>query len=630
MKPTSLVVGAIAAAGIFALGFSGGAYDVVTRQTGALVIWWAVGLGALAFSPAPRLPRRSGLAVTIFAVLIAMWVAAGIDSSLSRERTVVELARAVAHLGPVVLIGWVLPARYWRDVFAGLVVGAVAILLVSLGFRLSPGFLGLESSVVFENTRARLAVPLDYWNGVGSWSVLTSLLLLAVSAHVKALPVRAAALAFVPVATTVGYLTYSRSAVGAIVLGAVVLIGLSQHRWTAATHALAIGLATGICVLVVSGSPEISDATGNAGAGSVLGVVVLAGLVLAGLATATARFGLDEVRMPKRPATITFGIVAAVGLIAAVVLVQSYGQKAWDEFRQNENVTTADDTAQRFTSIRGTRIAQWESALDTYRADPLHGSGAGTFELSFNTSTDSSEFVRDAHNAFIESLSEQGWPGLVFLLGLLGSIAVAAATAAQRARNALDRGLIAGAAAAVAAFAFGTALDWFWEVTALALLVMALAGVLVAAGKDERDTAATALAQTPTRSRWPLRFGLVLVALVAVLVELPGLVGTSEIRRSGQDVATGDLSAARGHADTAIDTMPWASSPFLQRGLVDERAGEWRSARRALRLAIRRDPYDWRLPLVLARIEAKSGRPEQALEAFRQGKALRRGGSFFR
>lgn len=49
-----------------------------------------------------------------------------------------------------------------------------------------------------------------------------------------------------------------------------------------------------------------------------------------------------------------------------------------------------------------------------------------------------------------------------------------------------------------------------------------------------------------------------------------------------------------------------------------------------MELAERRDPQDWRLPLVTARIEAKAGNAEEALAAYRRAKELRPYGSFFR
>ncbi|MDQ8045615.1 MAG: O-antigen ligase family protein [Patulibacter sp.] len=649
----ALLVGAVTAAGLFAVGFSGGSYDLVDRQTAALVIWWAVGLGALIVVPGPRRPGMAGLLVTGFAALIAVWIAVNLGHSISKERTVAELGRAVTHLGPIVLIGWVLPSRYWRDVFGGLLVAAVLVLIVALVARLSPGAFGGRATVLLPDATSRLSFPFGYWNAIGSWAVITALLLLAVSAHAPRRSLRALTLGCLPIATTAGYLTYSRSSIGALVIGILVLVGLSRNRWTTAVHAGLAGVAAALTILVVRSHPAIADGTSGSGAPGVVSALALAGLALA-VAAACSR-PVDRARMPRRLARVVGLTTLIAAVVVGVALTSAYGDRAWHQFENQRNDRDVDP-AHRLTSLNGTRIAQWRIALHTYEENKLHGTGAGTFELDSNLHATNSEFVRDAHNAFLEALAEQGWPGLVVLVGLLSSILAAVVVALRRsivANATLERGILAGSAAALAAFTLGTSVDWFWEVTALAMLAVSLAAVVVAAGTDlartiegekasERgDTlidsgarsaqpeAATAVRHVQRR-RWPTRAALVVMAIVAILVELPALVGTSDVRKSGSDVAAGDLVAARAKADQAINTMPWASSPFLQRALVDEQAGQWDSALRAIHLAIARDTLDWRLPLVEARIDAKAGNAQGALAAYRKAKSLRPMGAFFR
>lgn len=624
---TSAAVACATGAGLVVLALAQGGYDIVDRQTAAVVLWWLVGLAAVISSRRPQAPELTGALVTAFAAGIAIWIGVSVGQSTSQERTVVELGRAVAHLAPVALIGWALPARWWNAVLAGLIAGAVLVCIAAFGNRLSPGFLGQTTAIVFANTTSRLAAPLGYWNAVGSWGVITTLLLLAVGSHAPRWWVRAAAMAWVPLATTVVYLTYSRSSLGAAVFGGVVLVALSQRRWTVLVHLAASAAAGLVVVLAVRGQPQIADATGTAGAGAVLAAVALAGLALAIVAAVTGRVGLDRVAMPLRAARIGMAVGVVAVIAGAGAGIAAYGGEAWDKFSTREQFSSTVDPTERLGSLNnGSRVAQWQVALDSWKREKARGSGAGTFELTYNTQGTDGQFVRDAHSAFLEALSEQGTLGLLLLVGLVLSMAAAVVTAARRVADPLARGLVAGAAAGLGAFLFGTGFDWFWEVTALAMFAMALAGVIVAAGKRDVSTSAPASA----RGGWVLRGGLVAVALVAVLVELPGLVGTSEVRRSQREVSTGNITEARSHADQAIDILPWASSPFLQRGLVDEQAGEWESAREALQLAIRRDPLDWRLPLVLSRIEAESGEPEAALAAYRQAKKLRPGGQFFR
>ena len=60
----------------------------------------------------------------------------------------------------------------------------------------------------------------------------------------------------------------------------------------------------------------------------------------------------------------------------------------------------------------------------------------------------------------------------------------------------------------------------------------------------------------------------------------------------------------------AAKIEPWAATPYLRLALAEEGAGDLASARRAIGGATRRDPSDWRLWLVAARIESRLGDPE--------------------
>ena len=68
--------------------------------------------------------------------------------------------------------------------------------------------------------------------------------------------------------------------------------------------------------------------------------------------------------------------------------------------------------------------------------------------------------------------------------------------------------------------------------------------------------------------------------------------------------------------------QPYAGTPQLQRALVLELDGNLAAAAASARAAERREPTNWRPPLVLARIEAKRGHVPAALAAIRRARAL--------
>lgn len=617
-----IVTAAVAAGVVIVTALEGGSYDVVPRQAAGVVLWWAVVLGALVQGRRLSLPSAAAIVATAATLGLGAWAALTIGGSLSTERSAVEVARWIAYASPLVLVAWVLPRALWRSVVLGLTAGATVVVLLALGERLSPGLLTETRTVVFEDQSQRLVEPLGYWNALGSWGAITGLLLLGAAAHLRYPVARAAALVALPAVGATVYLTYSRSSIVVTAVGLMVLVALARNRWTLVFQIAAAAVGIGVTLSVTAGQDEIATATGAAGAGSVWLAVVVAGLLVAAVGAGTALLDTDRLRLPYRTArgvTVALGVVAIAGVAVAGVTA---GPSAWDQFSQQEEANSSTDPTSRLTMVsNGTRVEQWRIALESWRDDKLTGSGAGTYEITYNQLGKDSDFVRDAHSAELESLSEQGVVGLVLLVGLMAGALAAGLLAVLRASSTLDRGLAAGATAAVAAFFLGSSFDWFWEVGALAFLAMALVGALGAASSSAEQRKAPGGRVLP--------IGVAAVALVALLVMLPGLVGTSELRRSQQAAAAGDLAEARARANEAIDIQPWAASPFLQRALVDEQDGQWAASIAALKLAIDRDPQDWRYPLVLARAEAKAGDADEALAAYRDAKRLRPNGRFF-
>ncbi len=73
------------------------------------------------------------------------------------------------------------------------------------------------------------------------------------------------------------------------------------------------------------------------------------------------------------------------------------------------------------------------------------------------------------------------------------------------------------------------------------------------------------------------RAALVVLALVAGLVQIPGLLSTAEIRRSQGAERAGNPAQALAWANDAVAAEPWAASAYEQRALVLETDGQPRS-----------------------------------------------------
>ena len=185
-----------------------------------------------------------------------------------------------------------------------------------------------------------------------------------------------------------------------------------------------------------------------------------------------------------------------------------------------------------------------------------------------------------------------------------------------RARVRAVSGAEAGAAAAcLAGFAvwlFQAGVDWLWESTA----TVALALLLVAAAAAARSSPAR-------RHRPAVRGAVVAVAVLALAVQLPPLVGASSLRASQAAVRGHDERRALAAADDAVATTPWAATPHVQLALLAENRGELGVAEREARDAVAREPTNWRHPLLLARVLAERGEAPAALQAFAHARKLR-------
>lgn len=608
-------------AGFTLLGRDGGAYDIVVRQEIAVVLWWVLALAFLAGLLPRTRPDRSGLLVIAGLVLLGIWTAASLGWTSSDERTVTEIARVGAHLGVVVLLATTLGPATWRSALAGLTAGAVALCLIALGSRITHGVFGADvvaNAFSGATGTRRLSYPVGYWNALGALAGMTSVLCIAWSAHARRALSRWLALAAMPMAVVVSYLTYSRASLGGTVFGLLVLVAVSRNRWTVVVHggvALACGFAG---ILVVRGAPAVAHGTGTAGGGRV-GLAVAAACAVAGsVAALSGRLGLDSVRFSPRIARRGVLVGGAVGAVAIVICSVTVLPSAWRSFKQEEQSLSGVDPASRLTNLNSSRYLMYDTAFKTFKAHPLKGTGAGTFEFTFDKVAKGGQFVINAHSLYLEPLSELGIPGLACILLLLGSVIAVLGRALRLAVDPVDRGAVAGATAAVGVFFLGALVDWLWQSTAVAVLMLALVGCVAAAN-----------GRPVLRTRAAARVPLVIAALVLCAVELPGLVSTSEVRKSQAAINRGNLASALSHANQAIDSQPWAATPVVQRALVEERQGRLAAARGDLLTAQRREPENWRHPLILARVTAELGRPREALAAYRRARALRPTGRFF-
>ena len=113
-------------------------------------------------------------------------------------------------------------------------------------------------------------------------------------------------------------------------------------------------------------------------------------------------------------------------------------------------------------------------SLSSFADNPVAGAGSGAFVVEWARERTIDESVRDAHSLYLETAAELGLVGLL-ALGGFGAALLAAGRAAHR----RDAVLASGPCAGLAVYALHAAVDWDWEVPALTLPALTLAGLLV-------------------------------------------------------------------------------------------------------------------------------------------------------
>jgi tetratricopeptide (TPR) repeat protein len=310
-------------------------------------------------------------------------------------------------------------------------------------------------------------------------------------------------------------------------------------------------------------------------------------------------------------ASRTARIAVVIAVIAVPVAGHAEISKGWHQFKTKPSGAESTDPAARLSNLNGNRYYIWRSAYRAFKKYPVKGTGAGTFGFWW-ANTGGDEFLRDAHSLYFEEFAEQGLFGGILILVLVVGLAVAGVRARWRLPTE-DVGLHAALLVPFFVYLFHAGVDWMWESTTVTVLGIGAMAVAAAATSQPAEQ----------RARVPLRAAVGALAIVAFLIQLPGLASVSDTRSSQTAFKAGDNATALKQATDAIAAEPWAASPYAQRGLVEEAQGHLLAARTDLLRAQRREPTNYQHPLVLARVEAELGNAQAALANVRRAKALR-------
>jgi tetratricopeptide (TPR) repeat protein len=569
--------------GLAAIAFGNGGYFPTAWGWGALVMLTAMA-GYLVVGDATR---PSTLALISLAGLVAFgaWTCLALLWTEDTAATVLEGQRVLLYAGALATLVLLVRRATVPLVLAAALAGVVLASGYGLLTRVFPERLG-----VYDSTAAyRLEEPLTYWNALGIFAAMGALLALGFAARAQSIAARAAAAGTLPVLFATIYFTFSRGAWIAGAIGLALGVVLDPRRLQLLLAALVLAPASALAVLLSSDQDALTRTNAPLAAASREGhrlavyVLLLVGasvLIGIGLAAAEARFA------PSRQLRLAVGAVLALVAVASLLTVfVRYGgpveltRKGYDAFTTTKGETPVNLNQRLFTFSGSYRSELWHAAWRDYKANPIVGSGPGTYEEYWNQHRPLQHKVRDAHNLYLEVLAELGPPGLLLLLLALG-VPLVAGIAAR------GHPLVPAALAAYAAYLVHAAVDWDWEMAAVTLTALTCGAALLAAA-DRRDA--------PPPLLGPVRIAGVSVALVLAAVAFVGLVGASAMATGDSALDKGRYGEARSEAHKAARWWRWSPEPWRLLGDSQAAEGDLAGARESYRKAISKSRGDWEL-----------------------------------
>jgi O-antigen ligase len=584
--------------------FNGGGYFPATQGFAASVLAVALALRiALVRDPFAGFNRWLAVAVGALSLYTLWTLVSGSWSTSGTARPLLETGRSLLYLLALVLVGSVpRTSARMRWMLRGLAASAVLVCAIGLVTRLLPHTWPIAPNVGQE----RLSYPLTYWNALGLVAAIAVILCLHLTTTRRE---RAAAqilgAAAIPLAAVTLYFTFSRGGIAACAIGSAAYLVLARPR-ALVGGLLAAVPASAIAVARAYGSHALSSTQPASAAAVIEGrhvaLVLAACIVGAGMLRAVtlpldARIGRlalpARARVPVMRAAWA-GAVVAVLAVAVAASTSHTLSRQYHRFVNGDVVSTGGDVRARLTDPGNNhRLDQWRVAVKAWRADPVEGQGAGTYELAWDRRRPYFFVIHDAHSLYLETMTELGLAGLVLLAVALLAILARLATRATGAR----RSLYAAAFSIGLAWALHAGVDWDWEMPAVTAWLFLVGGAALA---------------TPARlaraRRVPPAGRVVLVCLVAALALFPARLAVSDSRLSEafDAFAKGDCPAAEARAADSLAAVSARPEPYAIRGYCRLAEGRPAPAVRAMQQAIDRDPGDpaYRYGMALARARA--------------------------
>jgi hypothetical protein len=551
------------------------------------------------------------LAVPLGALtLYAAWELASALWSHATARTLDAYDRTLLYVLALALFG---SLRYSRAraswLVRALMVGLTAVCLSGLTSRLLPHVWPTTAGFFAD----RLNYPLTYWNAEGMVAAMALILGFHLTAdRAEHWSVRVLAAAALPAVGATLLLTFSRGSLGVAAIGLLAYCLLTRLS-TLPAALLATVPATAVAVrsawdatALASNDPTSAQAVSQ---GHHVALVVAACMAVAAIAR-TALLLFDRriaaariVRSPpprKVSARIALALAAAALVLALALGAGGLASREYDKFIHGTSEPKVAQTRERLTDpANNGRLPLWRVALDIYRTQKLRGTGAGTYQQFYPRYRSEAGYVTDAHSLYLQSLAELGLVGFALILLVVGGILVGLAL---RIRGP-NRGLYAALFAVVLAWSIHQAFDWDWQMPAVTLVVVILAGVALARPRDGR----TGLRGLPT-NRTVVALGWLVLAAGPLLIGI----SYARLENSGRALAQGNCASAKHDALSSLSLSAARPQAYAVIGVCDLQQGFAAAAVTAMAKTTRYEPQSWEDWYWLAVARAAAGQDPRA------------------
>jgi hypothetical protein len=543
--------------------------------------------------------------------LFAVWTLVSTLWSHAPAQALIEFDRVLMYWLALVFFGsfgWTRERFVWA--LRILAATMVAVAITALITRILPGIHSTPATI--ENNR--LSYPLTYWNALALFDSVAILICAGLATRSEEHPIaQSLAAAAIPILAVTLYYSFSRGAIGVLVIGAAAFVLIAARR-DLIPASLAVLPPTVVAVLLALGSHVLSTdhfsdpagvSEGKTLAWELLACTVAAGLLRFALRPLDRRLAAIEITATTRKrAWITFVGVAAVVIVVGAVAVDAPHKisHGFEKFTESKPPSDPEELQDRLTDLNSNgRLQQWELALEVFDRHPLNGAGAGTFARIW--AQEGADFkVVNAHSLYMEMLAELGLPGLLLLVVAIVAIFVGLG---MRIRGP-DRVLYAALFAASLAWAAHAGVDWDWEMPATGFFFFGLGGLAIAAERGQVSVWAP---------RAPQRFArLALGVGCLVLVVTPALVAVSQgmLNSAVTKFKEGNCGGASHEALDSIHVLSVRPDPYQVIGFCDMFEGQNALAVSMLQTAVNRDEGEWESWYGLAVVQAAAGQDPRA------------------